>query len=129
MSLLVPPKNEPIVLEDPIFISKKPSEFSLNQAKEVIVANECTEYQFRSPFYPGKSCEGIYMYNKNPEIHDRSGYYWITNGPTRVYCGMTYTGSSCEYIYMTAIAADSFIPICAGVYVCLQHYVVNTWIS
>ena len=25
--------------------------------------------------------------------------YWITNGPSRVYCGMNYTGSSCEDIY------------------------------
>ena len=106
--------------------------------KEVTVANECTEYQFKAPFYPGESCEGIY--NKNPESHDRSGYYWITNGPTRVYCGMNYTGSSCEDIYnsnpetgdksgyyrinsndwmfcnMTAIAADTFIiPTCAGI--------------
>ena len=43
------------------------------------------------------SCEDIY--NKNPESHDRSGYYWITDDPSRVYCGMTYTGSSCEDIY------------------------------
>ena len=58
---------------------------------------QCSEYQFKSHFYPGQSCEDIY--NMNPESHDRSGYYWITNGPSRVYCGMTYTGSSCEDIY------------------------------
>jgi len=47
--------------------------------------------------YPGVSCEDIYT--KNPESRDISGYYWITDGPCRVYCGMDYTGSSCEEIY------------------------------
>ena len=28
-----------------------------------------------------------------------SGYYFITEGPTRVYCGMSYTESSCLNIY------------------------------
>ena len=105
----------------------------------VIAADQCTEYQFKSPFFPGMSCEDIY--NKNPESHEWSGYYWITDGPSRVYCGMTYTGSSCEDIYnnnpetgdksgyyrinnnqwtycnMTeiVIANGDFIPICAGV--------------
>ena len=66
--------------------------------KELVMATEqCSEYQFKSPFYPGESCEDIY--NKNPESHDKSGYYWILDGPTIVYCGMTYTGSSCEDIY------------------------------
>ena len=66
--------------------------------KELVIAtDQCTEYQFKSPFFPGVSCENIY--NKNPESHDRSGYYWITDGPSRVYCGMNYTGSSCEDIY------------------------------
>ena len=107
--------------------------------KELVIATEqCTEYQFKSPFFPGVSCEDIY--NKNPESHDRSGYYWILDGPSRVYCGMNYTGSSCEDIYnnnpktgnksgyyrinesqwtycnMTAIAANGdFISTCAGV--------------
>ena len=63
----------------------------------VIAADQCTQYHFKSPFFPGKSCEDIY--NKNPESHGWSGYYWITDGPSRVYCGMTYTGSSCEDIY------------------------------
>jgi len=27
------------------------------------------------------------------------GYYWITNGPTKVYCGMNFTGSTCENMY------------------------------
>ena len=66
--------------------------------KELVIAtDQCTEYRFKSPFLPGVSCEDIY--NKNPESHDRSGYYWITDGPSRVYCGMNYTGSSCEDIY------------------------------
>ena len=59
--------------------------------------DQCGVYEFKSPFYPGESCEDIY--NKNAESHERSGYYWITDGPSRVYCGMTYTGSSCEDIY------------------------------
>ena len=57
-------------------------------------------YQFKSPFFPGVSCEDIY--NKNPESHDWPGYYWIfsdPNSPSDVYCGMNYTGSSCEDIY------------------------------
>ena len=106
--------------------------------KELVIAtDQCTEYQFKTPFYPGVSCEDIY--NKNPESHDRSGYYWILDGPSRVYCGMNYTGSSCEDIYnnnpetvdksgyyrinesqwtycnMTAIANGDFISTCAGV--------------
>jgi len=105
--------------------------------KELVMAtdDQCEVYHFQSPFYPGESCQDIY--NKNPESHNRSGYYWITDGPTKVYCGMTYTGSYCEDIYinnpetgdnsgyyrinntqwtycnMTQIAAD-FIPTCAG---------------
>ena len=66
--------------------------------KELVIAtDQCTEYQFKSPFFPGVSCEDIY--NKNPVSHDRPGYYWILDGPRRVYCGMNYTGSSCEDIY------------------------------
>ena len=52
------------------------------------------DYQFKSPFLPGESCEAIY--NKNTETRDKPGYYWILS---RDYCGMTYTGSSCEDIY------------------------------
>ena len=106
--------------------------------KELVIAtDQCTEYQFKSPFFPGVSCEDIY--NKNPESHDKSGYYWILDGPSRVYCGMNYTGSSCEDIYnnnpetgdksgyyrinesqwtycnMTAIANGDFISSCASV--------------
>ena len=63
--------------------------------KELVIAtDQCTEYQFKSPFFPGVSCEDIY--NKNPESHQCSGYYWTVK---RVFCGMTYTGSSCEHIY------------------------------
>ena len=108
--------------------------------KELVIAtDQCTEYQFKPPFFPGVSCEDIY--NKNPESHDKPGYYWILDGPSRVYCGMNYTGSSCEDIYnnnpetghksgyyrindkqwtycnMTeiAIANGDFISTCAGV--------------
>ena len=107
--------------------------------KELVIAtDQCTEYQFKSPFFPGVSCEDIY--NKNPESHDRPGYYWVLDGPSRVYCGMNYTGSSCEDIYnnnpktgnksgyyrinesqwtycdMTAIASNGdFLSTCAGV--------------
>ena len=107
--------------------------------KELVIATEqCTVHQFKSPFYPGKSCEDIY--NKNPESHVWPGYYWITDGPRRVYCGINYTGSSCVDIYnsspevsdksgyyrindsqwtycnMTAIAiaVGDFISTCAG---------------
>ena len=60
--------------------------------KELVIAtDQCTEYQFKSPFYPGVSYED----NKNPETraHDKPGYryYWILDGPSRVYCGMNYT--------------------------------------
>ena len=103
----------------------------------VKAADQCSEYQFKSPFFPGKSCEDIY--NKNPESHNWSGYYWITDGPSRIYCGMTYNGSSCEDIYnnnpetsdksgyyrtndsqwtycnMTVISTGNYISICAGV--------------
>ena len=66
----------------------------------VVVAQsegQCSEYQFDTPFFPGNSCEDIY--NKNLQSRDRPGYYWILDGPSRVYCGMGYTGSSCEDIY------------------------------
>ena len=63
--------------------------------KLVITTDQCTEYQFKST---GVSCEDIYNKNPlNPESHQCSGYYWIVK---RVFCGMTYTGSSCEHIYI-----------------------------
>ena len=57
---------------------------------------QCIEHWFKSSFFPGVSCEDIY--NKNPESHQCSGYYWIVKN-SKVFCGMTYTGSSCEHIY------------------------------
>ena len=64
----------------------------------VVADDQCTQYQFKSPFYPGSSCEDIY--NKNPQSRDIPAYYWITDGPRNVYCGMNYTtGLSCEDIY------------------------------
>ena len=66
--------------------------------KELVMADDdqCTDFQFKSPFLPGESCEGIY--SKNLESRSKSGYYWILQ-LGREYCGMTYTGSSCEDIY------------------------------
>ena len=99
--------------------------------------DQCVSYKFESPFFPGISCEDIY--NKNSQSHNKSGYYWITDGLRNVYCGMNYTGLSCEDIYnnnpetgnkngyypinntqwtfcnMTAIAAGYFTFSCAGV--------------
>ena len=41
--------------------------------KELVIAtDQCTEYQFKSPFFPGVSCD-----NKNPESHDRSGFLMV----------------------------------------------------
>ena len=62
-----------------------------------VAADQCTTYHFKALFFPGVSCEDIY--EKNPESRDRPGYYWITDGPRKVYCGMNYSGSSCEDIY------------------------------
>ena len=64
---------------------------------------QCNEYQFDTPFFPGDSCEDIY--NKNPQSRDKSGYYWILDGPSRVYCGMNYTGSSCEDVYINNVGS------------------------
>ena len=119
--------------------------------KIVIADDPCVNNQLEFPCFPG-SCEDIY--NKNPQAHDKPGYYQIfdapviviitnnstsvNNGPKCVYCGMNYTGLSCEHIYhnnretgyksgyypinnnqwtfcdMTAIAADYFTFTCAG---------------
>jgi len=71
---------------------------SIIAMKLVIAADQCTERQFKSPFYLHESCEAIY--SSNPESHSLPGYYWITHeGPNKVYCGMICTGSSCEDIY------------------------------
>ena len=76
--------------------------------KELVIAtDQCTEYQFKSPFFPGVSCEDIY--NKNPESH---GNYWITDGPSRVYCEMNHFESSCEEIYKKfVISQDIIVPV------------------
>ena len=71
------------------------NKLSVILTKELVIAtDQCTEYHFKSPFFPSVSCKDIY--NKNPESHQCSGYYWTVK---RVFCGMTYTGSSCEHIY------------------------------
>ena len=52
--------------------------------KELVIAtDQCTEYQFKSPFFSGVSCEDIY--NKNPESHKKLGIY---DSPKRLYCGI-----------------------------------------
>ena len=70
----------------------------LSTNRLMVADDQCTQYQFKTPFYPGSSCEDIY--NMNPESRDKSGYYWILDGPSYVYCGMNYTGLSCEDIYI-----------------------------
>ena len=64
--------------------------------KELVIATDnCTEYQFKTPYsYVGESCADIY--SKNAKSHKWPGYYTIVY---KVYCGMTYTGSSCENIF------------------------------
>ena len=64
----------------------------------VVADDQCTShYQFRAPFYPGRSCKDIYI--MNPESREVPGYYWIIDSPINVYCGMNYNGLSCEDIY------------------------------
>jgi len=64
--------------------------------RELMAAEECEIhtyiFHFQSPFFQGESCQNI-----NPETHNKPGYYWTLHedGPNRVYCGMSYTGSSC----------------------------------
>ena len=36
----------------------------------VVADDQCTQYQFTAPYYPGSSCEGIY--NMNPESRDKT---------------------------------------------------------
>ncbi|XP_065915238.1 P-selectin-like [Dysidea avara] len=59
--------------------------------------DQCEVYHFQSPFHPGDSCQELY--DMNPDTHDKPGYYWVLDGPRKVFCGMIYTGSSCEDIY------------------------------
>ena len=55
----------------------------------VVADDQCTQYQFRAPFYPGSSCEDIY--NMNPENRDRSCYKILDhNDPSNVYYGDIY---------------------------------------
>ena len=44
-----------------------------------MATDQCPDYHFQSPFYPGDFCDDIY--NNNHEGHNRSGYYWILDGP------------------------------------------------
>ena len=65
---------------------------------------QCEIYQFSHPFYPGESCKKVYDWN--PQTHNRSGYYWLTNPLRRVHCDMEHgveAGESCKDIYDTNI--------------------------
>ena len=75
----------------------------LSETRLVVAQDDqqCSEYRFDAPFFPGNSCEDIY--NKNPQTRHISGYYWITDGPSRVYCGMNYAGLSCEDVYINNV--------------------------
>ena len=67
--------------------------------KQLVMATEqCERYEFQAPFFPFDE-----IYNMNPESHNQPGYYWILDGPSNVYRGMNYTGSSCEDISTTII--------------------------
>ena len=65
--------------------------------KELVIAtDQCTEYQFKSPFYPGVSCEDIY--NKKPGSHQCSGYYWTVTVVEEA--GKSWGGSSLSQSYL-----------------------------
>ena len=46
----------------------------------VTATDQCTEYQFKSLFFPGVSCEDIY--SKNPESRNKSGIHDSPKGCT-----------------------------------------------
>ena len=52
------------------------------QYRLVVADDQCTQYQFTAPYYPGISCEDTY--NMNPESRDKSGYYWIFDDVAQV---------------------------------------------
>ena len=57
-------------------------------------------YHFSQPFYPGESCKKVYEWD--PQTHNRSEYYWLTNPLRRVYCDMEQgveASESCKEIY------------------------------
>ena len=62
----------------------------MSETRPVVAQDDqqCSEYQFDTPFFPANSYEDIY--NKNLQSRDKSGYYWITDGSSRVYCSMNY---------------------------------------
>ena len=75
-----------------------------------MATDQCSVYHFKSPFFPGNTCKGIY--SNNSESHTWSGYQWITDEPKKVFYGMTYTSSSCEDIYTNhAEVRDIIVPI------------------
>ena len=64
---------------------------------QLAVAQQCNQYQFDTPFFLVLCKRKITI-----RIHSRdmSGYYWILDGPSKVYCGLNYTGPTCEDIYL-----------------------------
>ena len=61
-----------------------------------VMASQCRDHEFVSPFFVGRSCEDIF--DMNPDSDGKSGYYWITNPLQQVYCDMEHTGQSCTQI-------------------------------
>ena len=52
------------------------------------------------------------------KLYTRPGYYWILDGPSRVYCGISYSGPTCIYIYITrSITCDK-----AGYYLLANNW-------
>ena len=45
---------------------------NLQLTKVKATDDQCSEYQFKAPFFPGDSCQSIY--DMNPESHEWSGY-------------------------------------------------------
>ena len=43
--------------------------------KLITAIEQCATYQFSNPFLSGVTCKEIYDWN--PQIHKRSGYYWL----------------------------------------------------
>ena len=83
-----------------VFITAIVTLLLMSETRVVVAQDDkqCSENGSDTPFF-GNSCKNIY--NNYVESRDKPGYYWILefDGPSRVYCGMSYTGSSCEDIY------------------------------
>ena len=60
--------------------------------KELAIA---TDQHYTELGPPDISCEDIF--SKSPETHEHSWYYRIVK---RVFCGMSYSGSSYDYVHL-----------------------------